>query len=74
MKQWFKKLELQLKKNAFFFMSLITGAIVWSTFTSSEDELAIKFNFLFGVCVSWVAVSLFGVTNGSEDSHKKKTG
>lgn len=60
MKQWFKTFERNLKANSFFFMAFISGAVIWGTLVSSEDDLAIKYHFLFGICCVWIGVSLLG--------------
>jgi hypothetical protein len=66
MKQWIKSFERNLKNNAFIFMALVSGAVIWSTLTSDAEDLPIKFHFLFGICSAWVGVSLFG-SKGVED-------
>ena len=61
MKEWWKDFESKLKENSFFFMSFLTGTIIWAALSSPESELAIKYHYLFGVCCAWLIVSLVGI-------------
>jgi hypothetical protein len=73
MNEWWKKFEFHLKTNSLFFMSLLSGVIIFSSLTSTESELAIKYHYLFGLCCAWIGVSFLGVIfNAKNDSDTSK--